>query len=74
MGAEVTLILGKGALPINNKHYKVVYVDTAAQMLETSLLNFEKANVFIMAAAVADYKPAAPSNQKIKKKMLTLIY
>ncbi|HQV01330.1 MAG TPA: bifunctional phosphopantothenoylcysteine decarboxylase/phosphopantothenate--cysteine ligase CoaBC, partial [Bacteroidia bacterium] len=68
MGAEVTLILGKGALPINNKHYKVVYVDTAAQMLETSLLNFEKANVFIMAAAVADYKPAAPSNQKIKKK------
>lgn len=67
MGAKVTLILGKGALPIETKQYKVVWVDTAAQMLEASLDSFSDTDLFIMAAAVADYKPSTVSSQKIKK-------
>jgi phosphopantothenoylcysteine decarboxylase/phosphopantothenate--cysteine ligase len=67
-GGNVTLILGKGADPIPLKNYKVVFVDSAAEMLQSCEAYFPLSNIFIMAAAVADYTPQFVSDSKIKKK------
>lgn len=67
-GADVTLILGKGAGEIPPKNYKIEYVDSAAEMLQSCESNFPSSNIFIMAAAVADYTPVNVSDTKIKKK------
>ncbi len=67
-GANVTMILGKGATAIPGKSYKIVSVDSAAEMHEACLKYFSESAIFIMAAAVADYTPKEVSQQKIKKK------
>ena len=65
-GAKVTLISGKTNLP---KPYgvDVVNVTSAADMAKCVIDNFEKADVLIMSAAVADYTPIEKAEQKIKK-------
>ena len=65
-GARVTLISGKTNLP---KPYgvDVVAVTSAADMAKSVIDNFEKADVVIMSAAVADYTPIEKAEQKIKK-------
>ncbi len=66
-GAEVTLIHGETALqPV--RFTTDVPVTTAQQMYEAVTGRFEDTDVLIMAAAVADYRPAAVANDKIKKK------
>ena len=66
-GADVTLIHGETALqPV--KFTTDVPVTTAQQMYEAVTSRFEATDVLIMAAAVADYRPAAVANDKIKKK------
>lgn len=67
-GADVTLIIGKGAASIATKNYKVEFVDSAAELLEASKKYFALSNIFIMSAAVADYTPVTYSDIKIKKK------
>ena len=65
-GARVTLISGKTNL---SKPYgvDVVSVTSAADMAKCVIDNFEKADVLIMSAAVADYTPIEKAEQKIKK-------
>ena len=65
-GARVTLISGKTNLP---KPYgvDVVSATSAANMAKSVIDNFEKADVLIMSAAVADYTPIEKAKQKIKK-------
>ena len=65
-GARVTLISGKTNL---QKPYgvDVVSVTSAADMAKSVIDNFEKADVLIMSAAVADYTPIEKAEQKIKK-------
>ncbi len=65
-GARVTLISGKTNL---SKPYgvDVVSVTSAADMAKSVIDNFEKADVLIMSAAVADYTPIEKAEQKIKK-------
>ena len=67
-GADVTLVLGpsKIELPANGIH--VVKVNTAEEMFEACSHNFKKADIAIMAAAVADYTPVHSEKEKIKKK------
>ena len=66
-GADVTLIHGETALqPV--RFTTDVPVTTAQQMYEAVTSRFEDTDVLIMAAAVADYRPAAVANDKIKKK------
>ena len=66
-GADVTLIHGETALqPV--RFTTDVPVTTAQQMYEAVTRRFEDTDVLIMAAAVADYRPAAVANDKIKKK------
>jgi phosphopantothenoylcysteine decarboxylase / phosphopantothenate---cysteine ligase len=65
-GAEVTLISAAGALELPFGA-TLVRVRTAAEMQDAVLKACGTADVLIMAAAVADFRPAAPENQKIKK-------
>lgn len=66
-GAKVILVSGPvNQLPVH-QNIKIVKVKTAAEMYEACTLHFEKCDVAIMAAAVADYTPAVPSEEKIKK-------
>ena len=67
LGASVTLVTGHTNLepPVN---VEVVTVESAGDMADAVLSRFGDADAAIMAAAVADYKPADYSDQKIKKK------
>ena len=65
-GAQVTLISAPTALaaPVGAQ---VIPVGTAAQMGEALLPATALADVLLMAAAVADFRPARPSEQKHKR-------
>ncbi len=65
--ARVTLISGPVALPAPSG-VKVHFVETAVQMARVVFREAKRADVIIMAAAVADYAPESPKSQKIKKK------
>ncbi|NRP14897.1 MULTISPECIES: bifunctional phosphopantothenoylcysteine decarboxylase/phosphopantothenate--cysteine ligase CoaBC [unclassified Marinobacterium] len=65
-GAKVTLIAGPVSLP-TPKGVRRVDVESAEQMLEAALIASEQADIFIGAAAVADYRPQLVAEQKIKK-------
>ncbi|KAB3533143.1 bifunctional phosphopantothenoylcysteine decarboxylase/phosphopantothenate--cysteine ligase CoaBC [Alkaliphilus serpentinus] len=65
-GAEVTLISG----PTNLKPpagMEFIRVNTAEEMYDRVLENFEENDIIIKSAAVADYRPEATHPQKMKK-------
>jgi phosphopantothenoylcysteine decarboxylase/phosphopantothenate--cysteine ligase len=66
MGADVTLISGPVSLK-NPGCKQFIPVKTARDMAEAVELNLEGKDVFIAAAAVADYEVESVSSQKIKK-------
>lgn len=65
-GAQVTLVSGPVALaaPANAE---IVYVETAAQMYAAVISKAAEHDIYIGAAAVADYTPALTEAEKIKK-------
>jgi len=65
-GAAVTLIAGPTHLPAPVGAERVD-VTTAQEMHDAVVSAVERADVLLMAAAVADYRPAAAAPQKIKK-------
>jgi phosphopantothenoylcysteine decarboxylase/phosphopantothenate--cysteine ligase len=65
-GAAVTLITGPTHLPTPVGAARVD-VATAQEMHDRVLSAVEGADVLLMSAAVADYRPATPALQKIKK-------
>jgi phosphopantothenoylcysteine decarboxylase/phosphopantothenate--cysteine ligase len=66
-GARVILVSGPTALlPPFGVEFRSV--ETAADMSREVKSLFPQTDILIMAAAVADFRPAAPSAQKIKKK------
>ncbi|MBR2039715.1 MAG: bifunctional phosphopantothenoylcysteine decarboxylase/phosphopantothenate--cysteine ligase CoaBC [Phascolarctobacterium sp.] len=66
-GAEVLLVTGPSALAIP-ANVKGVKVETTNEMLEAVMEAYDKMDVVIKAAAVADYRPRDVADQKIKKK------
>src|SRR3954454_9024821 len=62
-GAEVTLIAANVALPRPNG-VRSVEVESAAQLEAASREEFPESDVLVMAAAVADFRPAAPEDSK----------
>ena len=66
-GAEVLLISGPSALSIP-ANVKAIKVETTNEMLEACLESYDKVDIVIKAAAVADYRPHDVAEQKIKKK------
>ena len=65
-GAEVTLVAGPVSLSTPRGVVRID-VKSAQNMLEAAILRVQYATVFIATAAVADWRPAAASAQKIKK-------
>jgi phosphopantothenoylcysteine decarboxylase/phosphopantothenate--cysteine ligase len=65
-GAEVTLVSANVALP-DPAGVKVVPVVSAAEMLTAVTAAAADADAVVMAAAVADFRPAQRSHSKIKK-------
>jgi len=65
-GAEVTLVAGPTTVapPAVNT---MIPVRSAAEMHEAVMRVASNADVVIMAAAVADYTPASPADQKVQK-------
>lgn len=66
-GADVTLVSGRTALA-PPPFVKVVPVVTARDMYEAVTSVSQEQDIIIKAAAVADYRPASVSDEKIKKK------
>lgn len=68
-GAKVTLVLGPTNLrPAEKSGIDVIKVGSAQQMFEACDSLFEKMDIAVLAAAVADYRPAEVAPEKIKKK------
>ena len=65
-GARAVLVTAPTGLP-NPPLVDVVKVQTAAQMGLAVKQEMESADALVMAAAVADYRPAVSAEQKIKK-------
>ena len=65
-GAEVTVVSGPTAIA-PPASAKVIRVESAAQMFDAVKDNLNGCDIFIGVAAVADYRPAKPSEHKIKK-------
>jgi phosphopantothenoylcysteine decarboxylase/phosphopantothenate--cysteine ligase len=70
LGAEVVLVSGPTSLLVSDKTIKKFAVATAIEMNKVVLAHFETSDIFIGAAAVADYRPAQVYDQKIKKESL----
>lgn len=71
MGADVTLITGPVALPAP-WGMEVVPVVSALDMFE-AVKSRAGADVFVLAAAVSDFRPAQVADQKIKKRDAALV-
>ena len=65
-GAEVTLLSANVSLAAP-AGVSVIEVATAAQLLEAASQAFDRTDVLLMAAAVADFRPAAALEEKITK-------
>ncbi len=65
-GAEVVLVSAAEGLPVP-AGAQIIKVESAADMLAEVLQHSAQADVLIMAAAVADFRPETVAEQKIKK-------
>ncbi len=65
-GAAVTLVSGPVALPTPARVQRID-VETAAQMFDAVVARVEQCDIFISAAAVADYRPRQAQAGKMKK-------
>jgi phosphopantothenoylcysteine decarboxylase/phosphopantothenate--cysteine ligase len=65
-GAAVTLVTGPTWLTDPDR-VDVVRIRTAAEMRDAVLARYPDSDVVVKAAAVADFRPASPAEQKIKK-------
>lgn len=70
-GAKVTLVAGPVHMA-TPPGVERIDVESAAEMHEAALAHAVRADIYIGAAAVSDYRPEEPAAQKIKKKAATL--
>lgn len=66
-GAVVTLVCGPSSVPCSAQVNRIDVV-SAQQMHDATVPRFADADIAILSAAVADYRPSAVAAQKIKKK------
>jgi phosphopantothenoylcysteine decarboxylase / phosphopantothenate---cysteine ligase len=67
-GWQVTLVSGPTSQTITHPLVTVVPVQTAQQMYEAAAAVAPRADVWVFAAAVADYRPRTVATEKIKKR------
>ncbi len=65
-GASVTLVSGPSSLKAPDD-IRFIPVRSAEEMYVACMEHFKEADIVVMAAAVADYTPATPKDEKIKK-------
>lgn len=68
-GAIVDLISGPTALYLAHPRINLIPVTTAAEMYQAVTTRFQDVDIAVMTAAVADYTPVDPEDQKIKRKV-----
>ena len=68
-GAEVVLVTAPTGLA-TPAGVRRVDVESAIEMRDAVLVEFDRASIVIKAAAVADFRPVAPSPRKLKKEDL----
>ncbi|MEM1218436.1 MAG: bifunctional phosphopantothenoylcysteine decarboxylase/phosphopantothenate--cysteine ligase CoaBC [Bacteroidota bacterium] len=66
-GAEVALVLGPTHLGPQHPAVELIRVRSAQEMYEVCIKRYANAQVGVLAAAVADFRPTQISDQKIKK-------
>lgn len=66
-GAQVTIVTGPTQLTSHVPGVEIIQVTSAEEMYQACVLRFPKADITVLSAAVADYKPAQQAGQKIKK-------
>jgi phosphopantothenoylcysteine decarboxylase/phosphopantothenate--cysteine ligase len=66
-GAHVTLVSGPTQLSTKHPFIQTVEIETAQELFEAVQQHWSSSDLGVFAAAVADYRPAHPSSQKIKK-------
>lgn len=71
-GTAVTLVLGPTHLRPKNNGIQTILVESAEEMFQACVSNFADADIAIMSAAVADFKPKEMATEKIKKTENTL--
>lgn len=71
-GMKVQLVLGPTKESVSSENIRVIKVKSAIEMLAAVQNNWSEADLGIFSAAVADYRPATPADQKIKKNDETL--
>ncbi len=67
-GAQVELVLGPSSIEVNHPGIRLSKVTTADEMYNQCTRIFPDCQLAVMAAAVADFAPVKPAEQKIKKK------
>lgn len=67
-GANVVLISGPTHQKLKHPNLQLIKVRSAQEMLKATTENWSSADFGIFSAAVADYRPENPAEQKIKKK------
>jgi phosphopantothenoylcysteine decarboxylase/phosphopantothenate--cysteine ligase len=68
LGAKVKLITGPVSIATSHLGVETIKVKSADEMFAACHANFKTTDIAVLAAAVADYKPASQANEKIKKK------
>ena len=71
-GAEVVLVHGNMTVPVPGGVMRSVRVRSTSEMMEAVLKEAADADVVVMAAAPADYRPKEKFSSKIKSETLTL--
>ncbi len=71
LGAEVILVSGPSKETVSHSLIHVIRVTSGLEMYEAVHEHFNNADIAILSAAVADYKPKNVADKKIKKKDAT---
>jgi phosphopantothenoylcysteine decarboxylase/phosphopantothenate--cysteine ligase len=66
-GYQVTLISGPTNLNLAHPNLNLIRIESAEELLEQVQIHWSENEIGIFAAAVADYRPKARADQKIKK-------
>lgn len=72
LGAKVKLITGPVNVSTSHLGIETIKVKSADEMFEACQAQFDHADIVVLAAAVADYKPSTKATEKIKKKDASL--
>ena len=69
---QVHLVSGPSSESVEHKNITLEKVTSTEEMYEACIKQFANTDISILAAAVADYRPASVADQKIKKKSNSL--